>query len=207
MDIEFLLISVIQGVALAALSSAAVDPITHLDFIYWPYIFSGFIFILAFWSQAIIHAISFIDWPLNLGHSFLYFLTSFIEVVCFSQIKNPLWWFGLISVFFITSFVLYFYDLRIIRFRQSDFQRSKSGLRIYKQIIKSHTFEMKYFLSGGLVFNLAAAVMIYLYPNFFIDQQFHLGLVILQVAFGLIYLVNSLKNFKVRSSLIWENSL
>lgn len=104
LDIEFLLISVIQGVALAALATDAADPINHLQFVYWLYIASGFLLILNFWSQAIIHAVSFIDWPLDLGHSFLYFLASFVEVMAFTHLTEPKQWFGFMAAFLLSLY-------------------------------------------------------------------------------------------------------
>src|SRR5689334_11403789 len=103
LDIEFLLISVVQGVALTALALSAVPIISTGDWQYFPYVFSGFLFILIFWSQAIIHAMSFIDWPLQITHSFLYFLASFTEVILFNQLTNPLKWFLFTIIFFIVA--------------------------------------------------------------------------------------------------------
>src|ERR1700754_633124 len=93
LDIEFLLISAVQGVALGALAGAASEPISSLNFQYWPYILSGFLLILTFWSQAIIHSLSFIKWPLDLWHNFLYFLMGLIEFLAFNHLQDPLRWF------------------------------------------------------------------------------------------------------------------
>ncbi len=49
LDIEFLLISVVQGVALGALATGASIPLSNMDLQYWPYILSGFLLILTFW--------------------------------------------------------------------------------------------------------------------------------------------------------------
>lgn len=84
LDIEFLLISVVQGVALGALAAGAIEPLATMDYQYFPYIVAGFLLILTFWSQAIVHSLSFINWPLDLGHNFLYFLASLVEVLAFS---------------------------------------------------------------------------------------------------------------------------
>ena len=93
LDIEFLLISVVQGVALAALAGGAAGIFTSLDWFAIPYAITAFLIVLIFWSGAIIHALSFIDWPLDLMHSFLYFLASFVEVMAFTHLENPMLWF------------------------------------------------------------------------------------------------------------------
>jgi len=94
-DIEFLLISVVQGVALAALAAAAAPIVANLQLEYWPYIVSALLFILIFWSQAIMHVLGFIKWPLDMIHNFLYFVASLIEVMAFSVMNKPLVWFSL----------------------------------------------------------------------------------------------------------------
>src|SRR5690349_15457990 len=105
LDIEMILISVIQGVALTFLATSSMDSITTFHFATWPYILSGFFLILIFWSQAIMHAISLVHWPLDLGRTFLYFLVSFLQVLVFSQITSPLHWFGFTTVFMIVALV------------------------------------------------------------------------------------------------------
>ncbi len=85
-DIEFLLIAVIQGFALATLAVDSDAVISGRDWIYWPYVLAAFILILNFWSLAIIHSISFISWPFDLIHTLLYFLVAFVEVAAFSQV-------------------------------------------------------------------------------------------------------------------------
>jgi len=122
LDIEFLLISVVQGVALATLAGASVKPLSMMEWQYLPYVATAFLLVLIFWSGAIIHALSFIDWPLDLPHSFLYFLASFIEVLAFTQLENPIMWFVFILLFQIVAGLLYLYDLRLIRKHKKRFE-------------------------------------------------------------------------------------
>src|SRR5438309_667456 len=126
-NIEFLLISVIQGVALAALAASAAPIIASLQFEYWPYIITAFLFILLFWSQAIMRVLGFIRWPLDMMHNFLYFLASFVEVVAFSEMTNPLLWFSLIFTFVFVSGLLYYYDLILIKQCKRDMEKTNSG--------------------------------------------------------------------------------
>jgi len=99
LDVEFLLISVIQGVALVTLATSAVGPMISMETGTWPYIAVAFLFILIFWSGAIIHAVSFIDWPIDLIHSFLYFLASIIEIVAITNLMHPVLWFFFLFLF------------------------------------------------------------------------------------------------------------
>lgn len=204
LDIEFLLISVIQGVALAALASSAAGPIGNLQLEYWLYIFSSFLLILNFWSQAIIHAISFIDWPLDLPHNFLYFLASFIEVMAFSYMTDPLKWFGFIAVFFIVGSVLYIVDLRLMKHRKNNFTDSTHKTKLYEHIIKREQFELQFFIPLAILFHIISFALIFYFPRMFLENKFHLILISMQTVFGIYFLLDSVKNFKLRIKRINE---
>ena len=201
-DVEFLLISVIQGVALAALASSAMSPIDNLQFQYWPYIFTTFIFILIFWSGAIIHSLSFISWPLDLYHSFLYFLASFVEVMAINHIANPLMWFAFLLTFQVVAAALYLYDLSMIKAHQPEFQDSTARQKLYQHILSGQVRELKIFIPTSLAFNLVAFFSIYYYPASFLQHSYHLVFICFQGLFGLAFLVNSLRSFQIRSRLI-----
>lgn len=202
LDIEFLLISVVQGVALTSLAAAAAGPMSNLDFQYWPAIMAGFLFILIFWSQAIIHALSFIDWPLNLGHTFLYFLASFIEVMAFAQVENPLKWFVFITLFLIVAAALYIYDLRMIKEHEKDFSLTEAKRKLYDHMYTRQVRELTRYVPFALFYNGLCAVLIYLLPEVFIASSGHVVLTLLQVIFGALLLTISYRSFNVRSRLI-----
>lgn len=201
-DIEFLLISVIQGVALGTLASNAAAPIGDLQFEYWLYITSGFLFILNFWSQAIIHTVSFIDWPLDLTHNFLYFLVSFIEVGAFNHVTNPLRWFAFISAFFVASMVLYVFDVFLIKKHEDKFRNTKAKKHLYHHILGREQLELSIFLPLALLYSLVSTVLIFLYPQVFIAKHYHIFLIALQAFFGAVFLIDSAKNFRKRAELI-----
>ena len=69
--IELTLVSIIQGVALTVLIEASREPIAKLDWKMWPYVLSGLIIILVFWSRVVLHILTVIRWPLEFGHNFL----------------------------------------------------------------------------------------------------------------------------------------
>lgn len=198
LDIEFLLISVVQGVALGVLASIASGLIENFMPEYFLYIVSAFLLILTFWSQAIIHAISFIDWPLDLFHSFLYFLASLIEVIAFSQIVHPLRWFAFMSVFFVVALVLYIYDLNLISVHARKYLDSESGKRLYRHIVNRQKFELKLIVPFGLVGNLLAYLILKSNP------EMHFFLAVFEVVFFTGVLINSIASFKGRSRLISE---
>lgn len=202
LDIEFLIISVVQGVALAALSTTAASVFADAKFEYVPYVVSGFLFILIFWSGAIIHAVSFINWPLDIAHNFLYFLASLVEVIAFSQITNPKNWFLTVLAFFLVAAALYFYDLRLIKKRAKDFEESREKRKLFKHIIERHLFEMKVLLPVGIFFNLISLGLILISPNLFLTKHWHVLLSTVQAIFSLILLINFVKGFTKRTELI-----
>lgn len=200
-DIEFLLISVIQGVALGAVAAGAIGPLTNLQFQYWPYIVSAFLLILIFWAQAIAHVLSFIRWPISLTHNFLYFLASMIEVMIFSQMSSPMKWFGFYLAFVVISAFLYYYDILLIR-RCLKSELSLSEKVLINQALKEQTFEFSVFVPAGILFNLGAFLLIFFYPAAFVGQRLHLILITLQIIFALYILASTQKSFKKRLSLI-----
>jgi len=198
LDIEFLLISVIQGVALAALSGAAIRPIEMLNWESLPYIATGFLLILIFWSGAIIHALSFIDWPLDLVHTFLYFLASFIEVIAFSQVSNPLNWFMFILIFQMVAGALYLYDLSLIKKHKTRFESTYPKRELFSHVYQQQMKELKTFIPFSIIYSLVAIAAILGYPNSQYNLFFITGQFVLSVAF----LVNAIRSFQKRSSLL-----
>lgn len=205
LDIEFLLISVVQAAALGALAGAASEPLSNLDFQYWPYILSGFLLILTFWSQAIVHALSFIRWPLDLAHNFLYFLLGLVEFLAFAHLGDPLRWFIFQLIFFIVASVLYFVDLRLIKIGQAHFDKTRAEVALYKHILNEQVREIKTLLPMGLIFNTTAVYLIWKFPETFLAAHNHVYIVGIQVLLTIYILSVSLTSFKVRSRLISES--
>jgi len=204
LDIEFLLISVIQGVALAALAGASVAPISNLQFEYFPYIATGFIFILVFWTGAINHALGFIEWPLDLVHSFLYFLASFIEVMALYQVTNPMGWFTFMLIFQVVAGVLYAYDLGMIKKSLSKNTQTSPKQKILASVYRQQSRELKVVIPGSLIFSLVALLFIYYLPELFINKNYHLLFLSLQGVIGLLFLINLLKNFNNRNKQMFK---
>ncbi len=205
LDIEFLLISVVQGVALGALAGAAAKPLNEMNIQYWPYILSGFLLILTFWSQAIIHSLSFIKWPLDLSHNFLYFLLGLIEFLAFANLTDPLRWFIFQLVFVLIASALYFVDLKLILAVSDRFKKTKAQRELYMNILSEQLTEMKTLVPSGIIFNLFAVSLIWEFPEIFIERGFHIAIVMVQVLLTGYILAVSLNSFKERSRLISES--
>jgi hypothetical protein len=197
LDIEFLLISIIQGVALAALGSEAAKLLEQPSFLHILYITAGFLFVLIFWSGAIIHAVSFIAWPLDLTHNFFYFLVSLIEIIAFSYMDDPLHWFTYIFLFFLAAGILYAVDLWLIKQRKKQFSTEYEN-KLYQHIIKQQVFELYFLIPAGLAFNAVCIYLLFYYPS----KVDHIYLISTQVVLALLFLINSTQSFKKRTHLI-----
>jgi hypothetical protein len=202
LDVEFLLISVIQGVALVTLATSAVGPLTATQIAIWPYIAVAFLFILIFWSGAIIHAVSFIDWPIDLVHSFLYFLASIIEIVAITNLMHPVLWFFFLFLFQLVALALYRYDLWMIQVRKGKFLPTASGKTLYKHIYSEQKKELQQYLPASTVLFFVSFLILYFYPVFIIQEV----LIGLQLLFALIFLFREVQTFKKRSDLLLNYS-
>src|SRR5579862_5704671 len=169
LDVEFLLISVIQGVALVTLATSAVGPMISMQIGIWPYIVVAFLFILIFWSGAIIHAVSFIDWPIDLIHSFLYFLASIIEIVAITNLIHPILWFFFLFFFQIVALILYFYDLRMIKERKWKFS-TVAGKALYSHIYSEQKKELQQYLPASTLLFLVSFLILYFSPGFSVQE-------------------------------------
>lgn len=198
-DIEFLLISVVQGVALAALATSAAPIIGDLNFEYFFYVLSAFLFILIFWSAAVSHVLSFIDWPLDMTHNFLYFLASFLEVMAFSYLKDPLRWFMFISLFLFVIGILYVWDLRLIKQHKTVLRK-----KLYDDVLKEQNYELTMLFPAGLAYSLVVTFAIALYPKIFIASHYHIAFAAIQAALGIFVLITSTRAFKRRAKLLEE---
>lgn len=203
-DIEFLLISIIQGLALQFLVASAVGPIQDIQYESWPYIASAFLLLLIFWSQGIIHALSFIKWPIDLMHTFLYFLASFLEVLTFYQIANPLRWYLFSTVFLIAGSFMYTYDFLMIEKSRSLFMKTASLKKLYRHMHGQQKKELRFFVPLALIGNAGAAGAIYLYPDLFIAGKMHVVIACFQLASSVLLLIITVKNFRRRSVLLSE---
>jgi len=94
MDVELVLISVVQGVALTTLATVAAPMLHSHQLMTYAFVATGLLFVLAFWSVALVHAISFITWPMDLVHYFFYFGVALAECLMFTQMERPRDWFG-----------------------------------------------------------------------------------------------------------------
>jgi len=183
-DLELTLVSIIQGVALTVLIETSLEAVAKLDWIMWPYVLSGLIIILVFWSRVVLHILTVIRWPLEFGHNFLYVACALVEAFSFAQLGNPGRWFAFVAAFLAFGWLLFAYDLRLIRMRMRDRTGDVSD-RLYALVKRDQWLNLGLLLPAFFLVNVACAVAIHVGAEFFLAREGHIWLIILQlIAFG-----------------------
>lgn len=179
-DIELTLVSIIQGVALTVLIETSREAVATFDWMMWPYVLSGLIIIFVFWSRVVLHILTVIRWPLEFGHNFLYIGCALVEAFSFAQLGNPARWFAFISAFLAVGWLLFAYDLRLIRTRVRD-RTGEASSRLYALVTRDQKLNLTFLLPGFFLVNVACAVAIHLRPEFFLNRNGHIWLIALQL--------------------------
>jgi hypothetical protein len=129
-------------------------------------------------------------------------LVAFVEVAAFAQITHPAKWFIFMFVFFAVSFVLYAWDVKMIRERREEFQDTPARARLYDHIYGRQAMELRVLLPGALVFHGAIVVVLWQSPGLILDNDRHVFVVTAQIISGLVYLVGTIGSFTVRQRLM-----
>ena len=190
-EIELTLVSIIQGVALTVLIESAHGVIGSRHLIFWPYVLSGLLIILVFWSRAVLHIITVIRWPLEFGHNFLYIGCALVEALLFAQLEKPTSWFAFAAAFIAVGWMLFVYDLRLIRARTRDSAGPASN-RLCAMVTRDQWLNIALLLPAVFLMNLAFAIAIHVWPQFFLAGNGHVWLAAAQIigfAGYLIYVV------------------
>jgi len=193
-EIELTLISIIQGVALTFLIESARHVTNETTF--WLYVLAGLLIIFIFWSRSVLHIITVIRWPLEFGHNFLYIACALIEAVLFTRLENPRAWFSLGALYALVVWLLFVYDLRLIRARERDSAGPASN-RLYATVTKDQWVNIGLLIPMLFVLNVACALLIHWHRDFFLRDNGHIWLAAAQfLAFGiyLLYVVRFFKN-------------
>jgi hypothetical protein len=193
--IELTLLSVIQGVALYFFADNVRGPILALDYEHWIYILLAFIIYIIFWSQALVHVLTFISWPLEFIHNFLYFIVVVAEVLMFVSMVNPVNWYAANAFFFFVSWILYYVDTRLLEEKAQYFDGPEQK-SFYGMLIRDQYFSFHVLVPVGFLFSLSAWLLVLFYPADFLDNGRHLILSGIQavIFFGtLFYLLSIFK--------------
>ena len=196
-NIELTLISIIQGLALAVLAGAAVQPILQLQWQVFPYIVAGLLVVLIFWSRALVHTLSFIRWPLEFGHTFAYFGATLIEAVALTQVAEPAHWFALNALYALAVWGLYAWDLRVVlRDARPPINDDERALR--EDIVRDQRLNIRFMMPAAVAFQALSWWLVLHYPRAMIERGGHLLLIGLTLAFSVHYLLGGVRLLRRR---------
>jgi hypothetical protein len=195
LNIELTVNSIIQGVALSFLVSAAQNAEIVQRPVTWLYVVAGLLIILLFWVRSLIHTLTLIRWPLELGHNCLYFAAAFLEVLAFAHMNNPALWFGFLTLFAVLVWIIFVYDLRVVRARLED-SASGSGADLYPLVMRDQLLNIRWIVPALFAFNLVATLVIRQ------DLRWHLLFISLQAVVLLVYLLFIIRSFAGLTPLI-----
>ena len=204
-NIELTLISIIQGLALGVLATSAVQPLVQLQWETWPYVFTGLATILVFWSRSLVHTLSFIGWPLEFGHTFLYFAATLIEAAALSQVAEPRHWFALNTMYAACVWGLYAWDLRLVRAHAADFQTAGERA-LLADIVDDQRRNIRWLMPAAIAFQGLSWWLLQTRPALMFDRHWHLLLIALSLAFTLNYLQGGVRLLRRRQAWILERA-
>jgi len=204
-NIELTLISIIQGLALGVLVASAVRPLVQLQWETWPYIATGLATILVFWSRSLLHTLSFIGWPLEFGHTFLYFAATLIEAAALSEIGSPLHWFALTTAYAACIWLLYAWDLRLVRRHAADFE-SPGERALLDDILDDQQRNIRWLMPSAIAFQGLSWWLVHAYPQAMLGGRWHLLPIGASLAFTLDYLGGGVRLLRRRQAWILERA-
>ena len=203
LNIELVLISIIEGVALSALGYNAIPVFAQpANWQYIPFVFAGLAILLVFWSQAILHAVSFIRWPLSMGHMLTYFLASFLQVIAYYNITTSTSWFLWWTIFSFLAFAIYIIDLRILKSVVPNYDSIPGGPSYIQEVLRRHVYEMKFLIPLSVAFNVVVLGLAFYGGPYFSGPMFCIVAGTVQLLVSLGALMDCVKNFKSRSAML-----
>src|SRR5436189_655087 len=203
-NIELTLVSIIQGVALFFLTdnARALLSMQHADA--FAYIAGGLCVIFIFWSRSVIHTLTLIRWPLEFGHNFFYIACALGEAILFSRLDNPLAWFRLSAGYSAVVWLLFVYDMRLIRARMVE-SRTDADRALYARTRADQLLNIWAIVPLLFLLNLGCAFAICSRPDFFVARAGHVWLISMQLASLIVYLLYVARHFNTMAPLLLQS--
>ncbi|HEY2625242.1 MAG TPA: hypothetical protein VGI41_00680 [Candidatus Udaeobacter sp.] len=200
-NIELTLVSIIQGVALFFLTDNARSIVSERHWNAFLYIAAGLCVIFIFWSRSIIHALTLVKWPLEFGHNFFYIGCALGEAILFSRLDRPLAWFQLSAAYAAVVWLLFVYDMRLIRARMAE-SSGDADRTLYERARADQLLNIWVLVPLLFLLNLGSAFAICSRPDFFIARAGHVWLIGAQLVSFVGYLFYVAGFFRVIAPLV-----
>lgn len=131
--------------------------------------------------------LSFIGWPLEFGHTFVYFGSTLLEAAALSQVAAPERWFALNTVYALAIWGLYAYDLRIVRRHAPDFGTEEERA-LLADIVRDQRLNIGVMMPAAIAYQGLCWWLVHRWPAVFLAGGWHLALIGLTLLFSLNYL-------------------
>ena len=200
-NIELTLVSIIQGVALFFLTDNARGLLSTQHATASLYVAAGLCVIFIFWSRSVIHTLTLIRWPLEFGHNFFYIACALGEAILFSRLDNPLAWFQLSAAYAGIVWLLFVYDMRLIRARIAE-SRDDPERALYTRARSDQLLNICLLAPLLIALNLVSAFAIWRWPNLFIARACHVWLISIQLLSFIGYLFYTSRYFSAIAPLV-----
>jgi hypothetical protein len=202
-SVELTLVSIVQGSALGYLISTGLPYVVGLQWEMWPYIGVSLLFILIFWSSAVAHTLSFISWPLDFTHNFLYVAVTLVETWAIAQIGDVPRWYLLCAAYSASGLLLYATDLRLIRLARDDF-RGPTATKLHVDLVRDQEQQVWWFLPGAVVFHLCAWLAVVRWPDALVTRGGHVVLGLYQLGVFAWFLRRGVLSLRRRQGWIFQ---
>jgi hypothetical protein len=200
-NIELTLVSIIQGVALFFLTDNARVLISLWHWEAFLYVVAALCVIFIFWSRSVIHTLILIGWPLEFGHNFFYIACALGEAILFSRLDNPLAWFQLSAGYACIVWLLFIYDMRLIRARLAE-SRADSQRALYARAMSDQLLNIRLLVPLLITLNVVSAFAIWRWPDLFIARAGHTWLISTQLLSFIGYLFYTSRYFSAIAPLV-----
>ena len=157
--------------------------------------------IFIFWSRSIIHTLTLIKWPLEFGHNFFYIACTLGEAILFSRLDRPLAWFQLSAGYAAVVWLLFVYDMRLIRARVAE-SSNDAERTLYTRVRADQLLNIWALVPLLFLLNLGCALAICSRPDFFVARAGHICLISIQLASFIVYLFYVARHFNTIAPLL-----
>lgn len=200
-NMELTLMSIIQGIALYFLADASVELLRGGRYEFFPYVASGLLVILIFWSRSLMHILTIIRWPLEFVHNFIYVTFTLVESVMFMQIGNVLNWFVLNVVSALLIWFTFMFDLRMVHRVKIQTSGTQSD-PLFDIVDRDQRLNIRIVVPLMILFSIGAVLSVWLAPQYLMEKGFHSILGYAQMVFLLSYLMYTLRFYNSIAPLI-----
>jgi hypothetical protein len=123
------------------------------------------------------HSLTFIGWPIDLGHNLLYFVVAVFLTVQMGFVDDPVGWFALSTAAVLATLTIA-YDLRLVRRRFDG--ASGAAAELYATVLSEQRWQLR--LSPVFVLvPLVPLVLLVALPGVFLDRDWHVALIVVQL--------------------------